>query len=222
MRWMLPLSAALLLSVTAVRAIDGTCEYIDGGVVRGPQSQKRIALEFSAHEFVEGAPTILDQLASRHLKASFFLTGRCARRAENKTMIRRMIKDGHYVGPHSNSHPLLCPWTGKKRTLVTKDFFVDDLKQNLSALENAGVQRERIKFFMPPYEWYTSRDRRLDARGRPCVDQPYIGDAFSGRLHGRTIAQLCFVTDDFRQHLAARKTTRPQRVSTVNASGFRR
>ncbi len=154
MRWMLPLSAALLLSVTVVRAVDGTCEYIDGGVVRGSQSQKRIALEFSAHEFVEGAPTILDELGSRHLKASFFLTGCCARRAENKAMIRRMVKDGHYIGPHSNSHPLLCPWTGKKRTLVTKDFFADDLKQNLSALENAGVQRERIKFFMPPYEWY--------------------------------------------------------------------
>jgi len=154
MRRMFSLSAALLLSVTAIHAADGTCQFIEGGIVRGSQAQKRIALEFSADEFVEGAPTVLDELASRHIKASFFLTGRCARRAENKSMILRMVKDGHYVGPHSNSHPLLCPWTGKKRTLVTKEFFVDDLKQSLSALENAGVQRERIKFFLPPYEWY--------------------------------------------------------------------
>jgi peptidoglycan/xylan/chitin deacetylase (PgdA/CDA1 family) len=154
MRRMFSLSAALLLSVTAIRAADGPCQLVEGGIVRGPQTQKTIALEFSADEFVEGAPTILDALASRHIKASFFLTGRCARRAENSSMIRRMIKDGHYVGPHSNSHPLLCPWTGKKRTLVTKEFFVDDLKQSLAALEKAGVPGEHIKYFLPPYEWY--------------------------------------------------------------------
>lgn len=153
MRWLLPFGAALLLNVITIRA-DSGCTIVDGGIVRGPQTQQKIALEFSADQFVEGGPTILDELKSRHLHASFFLTGRCARRPENKLLIRRMVEEGHYVGPHSNSHPLLCPWTGKKRTLVTKEFFIDDLKQNIVALEQAGVARERIKFFLPPYEWY--------------------------------------------------------------------
>ena len=154
MRWMLSLSTALLLGVIRVGAAENGCLSVDGGIIRGPQSQKKIALEFSADQFVDGGPTILDELKSRHLKASFFLTGRCARRAENKALIRRMIDDGHYVGPHSNSHPLLCPWTGKKRSLVTREFFLDDLKENLAALEHAGVSRHHIKYFLPPYEWY--------------------------------------------------------------------
>jgi peptidoglycan/xylan/chitin deacetylase (PgdA/CDA1 family) len=154
MRWIFSLSITLLLGVTSIRAAEGGCTFVEGGIVRGPQAQKKIALEFSADEFVEGGTTILDELKSRHLKASFFLTGRCARNPENKALIRRMVDEGHYVGPHSNSHPLLCPWTGKKRSLVTKEFFLDDLKANLTALEHAGVPRRRIKYFLPPYEWY--------------------------------------------------------------------
>lgn len=154
MRWMFSLSMTLLLGVTSVRAADGGCMFVEGGIVRGPQMQKKIALEFSADQFVEDGQTILDELKSRHLKASFFLTGRCARRVENKALVRRMIDEGHYVGPHSNSHPLLCPWTEKKRSLVTREFFLDDLKDNLTALERAGVSRRHIKYFLPPYEWY--------------------------------------------------------------------
>jgi peptidoglycan/xylan/chitin deacetylase (PgdA/CDA1 family) len=154
MRWMFALSAALLLSVTSSRAADKGCQFHEGGIVRGPQTDKKIALEFSADQFVEGGPTILDELAAHRAKASFFLTGRCVRRGENRALISRMIKDGHYVGPHSNAHPLLCPWTGKKRTLVTKDFFADDLNKNIVALEQFGVPRDSIKYFLPPYEWY--------------------------------------------------------------------
>lgn len=156
MRWMLLIGAALLFNVVTAIAAESPCAVVEGGIVRGPQTQKKIALEFTADEFVEDGLVILDALKSRHLTASFFLTGRCARRPENRPLIRRMVDEGHYVGPHSNSHPLLCPWTGKKRTLVSKQFFQDDLKENISALEHAGVPRGRIKFFLPPYEWYNA------------------------------------------------------------------
>lgn len=155
MRCTIALGAALLLSVT-VRAADTGCQYLEGGVVRGTQAEKKIALEFSADQYVEGASTILDQLASHHAKASFFLTGRCVTSGENCKIVHRMIADGHYVGPHSNTHPLLCPWTGKKRSLVTKEFFLDDLKKNISALEQCGLKRDHIKYFLPPYEWYNA------------------------------------------------------------------
>jgi peptidoglycan/xylan/chitin deacetylase (PgdA/CDA1 family) len=155
MRCTIALGAALLLSVT-VRAADTGCQFLEGGIVRGPQTEKKIALEFSADQYVEGASTILDALASHHAKASFFLTGRCVTSGENCKIVRRMIADGHYVGPHSNTHPLLCPWTGKKRSLVTKEFFADDLKQNISALEKCGSKRDQIKYFLPPYEWYNA------------------------------------------------------------------
>lgn len=155
MRCTFALGAALLLSVT-VRAADISCQAFEGGIVRGPQSEKKIALEFSADQYVEGATTILDELAAHHAKASFFLTGRCVTSGENCKIVKRMIEEGHYVGPHSNTHPLLCPWTGKKRSLVTKEFFRDDLKQNIAALEKCGLKRDQIKFFLPPYEWYNA------------------------------------------------------------------
>jgi peptidoglycan/xylan/chitin deacetylase (PgdA/CDA1 family) len=160
MRWMFALGAALLLGVGSVYAAETNCEVQEGGIVRGPTTDNKIALEFSADQFVEGGPTILDELASHHAKASFFLTGRCVRRAENKPLITRMIRDGHYVGPHSNSHPLLCPWTGKKRTLVTRNFFTNDLNQNLLAIQQFGVARTNIRYFLPPYEWYNDEVSR--------------------------------------------------------------
>lgn len=155
MRCTIALGAALLLSVT-VRAADPGCQAFEGGIIRGPQSEKKIALEFSADQYVEGASTVLDELASHHAKASFFLTGRCITSGDNCKIVRRMIADGHYVGPHSNTHPLLCPWTGKKRSLVTKEFFLDDLNRNIVALEQCGLKRDKIKYFLPPYEWYNA------------------------------------------------------------------
>jgi endoglucanase len=46
-----------------------------GGIVRGPTATGRIALEFTGHEFAEGGAVILDELARRGARASFFLTG---------------------------------------------------------------------------------------------------------------------------------------------------
>lgn len=129
-------------------------EYREGGVTRGPRDQKSIALEFTADEFTEGAGNILNQLAAHHARASFFLTGRCARRPENAGWIRRMIHDGHYVGSHSDAHPLLCPWSGPKKTLVTKEFFQADMKRSFEALGKFGVSAETAPYFVPPYEWY--------------------------------------------------------------------
>lgn len=118
-------------------------EFRDGGIIRGPKDKKRIALEFTSGGFVEGGTTILDQLAKHHAKASFFFTGDYFTNRENKLLARRLIKEGHYLGPHSDTHPLYCPWSGPKTTLVTKEFFVKDLEDNLKKIESIGVKRSR-------------------------------------------------------------------------------
>ncbi len=129
-------------------------EMREGGIIRGPTNEHKIALEFTAHIFTEGGTVILDTLAKHHLKASFFLTGECLRTPTNKELIQRMVAEKHYLGPHSDTHPLLCPWDSPKKTLVTKEFFQNDLQHNLEAIEQFGVKRQAIKFFIPPYEWY--------------------------------------------------------------------
>ncbi len=131
-------------------------ELRDAGIIRGPTNEKRLALEFTADSFGEGGATVLDQLAKHKAKAAFFLTGNFLRNPEFAPLIKRIVAEGHYVGPHSDSHPLLCDWTREKKTLVTKDFFNSDLKTNLEELERFGVPRAHVKFWIPPYENYNS------------------------------------------------------------------
>lgn len=131
-------------------------EIVDGGIVRGPMDARRIALVFTGHEFAEGADTILDVLRRRHLPASFFLTGAFLRDPAKAPLVRRMVAEGHYVGPHSDGHLLYCPWTGPKVTLVSRETFTADLERNVDAITTFGVARKDVAFFLPPYEWYNA------------------------------------------------------------------
>ena len=67
----------------------------------------------------------------------------------------RRVRDGHYVGAHSDAHLLYAPWTGPKLTLVSREEFERDLERNYAELARYGVTRQRARYFLPPYEWYT-------------------------------------------------------------------
>lgn len=155
-RW----SPAALLAAAVVlvpaHAQEPSVHRVEGGIVRGPVDTRRIALIFTGHEFAEGAETILDALARRKVRASFFLTGAFLRDPTKAAVVGRMVAEGHYVGPHSDAHLLYCPWTGPKVTLVSRDEFTADLQRNIAALERHGVARDKVAFFLPPYEWYNA------------------------------------------------------------------
>jgi peptidoglycan/xylan/chitin deacetylase (PgdA/CDA1 family) len=93
--------------------------FVEGAPVRGDVAKKQIALIFTGGEFGEGSEHILSELARRKIKASFFVTGDFLRQEQLLPHLRRMIADGHYLGPHSDSHPLYCPWEDRSKTLVT-------------------------------------------------------------------------------------------------------
>lgn len=145
---------------TAVHAADATqapassrLTIADGAIVRGPTNAARIALLFTGHEFAEVGETILEQLSLRRIRASFFLTGAFLDQPSFASLVRRMVKDGHYVGPHSDAHLLYCPWTGPKTTLVSRAVFDADLDANLKKLARFGVPHGSVSHFVPPYEW---------------------------------------------------------------------
>lgn len=129
-------------------------ELRDGGIIRGPIDKKRIALEFTADQFSEGGKIILDELAKHDVKASFFFTGNYFTNSANRKLAKRLLKEGHYLGPHSDKHLLYCPWEGPKETLVTKEVFARDLEANIERIEKLGVKRAEIKYWVPPYEHY--------------------------------------------------------------------
>lgn len=139
----------------AAAPADASVALIDGAVVRGPLDRREIALLFTGHEFAEGGPIILDVLARRRMRASFFLTGVFLRDPEKAPLVRRMVADGHYVGAHSDAHLLYAPWTGPRVTLVSRAAFVDDLERNYVELARFGVSKAAARYFLPPYEWYT-------------------------------------------------------------------
>ena len=103
-------------------------EVSEGAVVRGPREGHRLALVFTGHEFAEGGETILDELAKHCARASFFLTGDFLANPRFEPLVRRIVKEGHYLGPHSDKHLLYCTWDQGRKTLVAKEAFAADLR----------------------------------------------------------------------------------------------
>ena len=68
--------------------------------------------------------------------------------------MKQAKQQGHYLGPHSDQHLLYCDWTNRDSLLITKQKFTNDLSANLKAIEQFGVERSAIKYFIPPYEWF--------------------------------------------------------------------
>ena len=136
--------------------------YVEGGVTRGDTSKKQLALIFTGGDFGEGTGHVLDTLAGERIKASFFFTGDYLRKPEHAEFLKRIITDNHYLGPHSNSHPLYAPWEDRKKTLVTEEFFKQDLQKNIDDLRQLGALRDAAKpvYFIPPYEWYNADQSR--------------------------------------------------------------
>lgn len=132
-----------------------------GAIIRGDKTQKRLALVFTGDSFANSAEPILDQLEERGIDAGFFLTGNFLRNAQFRPAIDRMLSEGHYLGPHSDNHPLYCDWTDRDKSLVTRQAFADDLQANLAALRNVGVLTDDERpLFIPPYEWYNREQAR--------------------------------------------------------------
>ena len=79
------------------------CRYRSrmSSVRSGPSSRKRVALTFDDGPSPFTA-RILDVLAARDVRATFFVEGR--RIAGREALLRRMLAAGHMIGNHSFSH----------------------------------------------------------------------------------------------------------------------
>lgn len=64
-----------------------------------------IAMTFDDGPHVENTPRLLKMLAQRNIKATFFVVGECAN--EHPEIMKRIVEEGHEIGNHSWSHPLL-------------------------------------------------------------------------------------------------------------------
>ncbi|HRZ58257.1 MAG TPA: polysaccharide deacetylase family protein [Candidatus Paceibacterota bacterium] len=138
------------------RACAAGVTWQGGAIVRGPTDCRRLALVFTGHEFAEGGSIILDALGRHKARTSFFLTGDFLANPEFASLVRRMVREGHYVGAHSDRHLLYCDWDAQRRTLVTRGAFRDDLDANYRKLAAFGVTRRAAPIFLPPYEHFNA------------------------------------------------------------------
>jgi peptidoglycan/xylan/chitin deacetylase (PgdA/CDA1 family) len=144
----------LLFVVVSCNEREKGFTYSHGAIVRGDTTNKEIALVFTGDEFGDGAEFLSEFLEREDIKASFFLTGNFYRNMEFKPVITKLLKNGNYLGSHSDRHFLYCDWNKRDSLLVSREEFMGDLEKSYSEMEKYGIKRNDTGYFLPPYEWY--------------------------------------------------------------------
>lgn len=133
---------------------DSRFVYDRGAITRGDPTTKKLALVFTGDEFADGANTIAGTLKSQGVHGSFFFTGRFYRNPQFESAIRRLKRDGHYLGAHSDAHVLYCDWSDRDKLLISRKEFEQDLNRNYASMRVFGISKTDARYFLPPFEWY--------------------------------------------------------------------
>jgi len=145
-------SLCYYLSSLAGTPVDSRLKVDEGGIVRGNVEKKEITLVFTGHEFADGAETISKVLKKHAVSGAFFLTGDFYRKYPK--IVRMLQQNGNYLGPHSDKHLLYADWSKRDSTLVSREQFAKDLKDNYAAMRQAGLKVPDQLSFLPAYEYY--------------------------------------------------------------------
>lgn len=143
-----------LMVLFSCRNRDKHFTFSHGAIVRGDTALKEIALVITGDEFGDGGKYISEILVKEKIKASFFLTGNFYRNTEFRSLIEELLKNGNYLGSHSDRHLLYCDWTRRDSLLVSKKEFKVDLENSYSEMVKFGIKKDEARYFLPPYEWY--------------------------------------------------------------------
>ncbi|WP_256199273.1 polysaccharide deacetylase family protein [Verrucomicrobium spinosum] len=102
-------------------------------------TQPYVAITFDDGPHATNTPRLLDILAERNIKATFFVVGKNVR--EYPAILRRIIAEGHEVGNHTWSHMALSTLTP------------DKVRQELSKTHDAVLQAAgyQMRLMRPPY-----------------------------------------------------------------------
>ncbi|MGH8101596.1 MAG: polysaccharide deacetylase family protein [Chthoniobacterales bacterium] len=107
-----------------------------------------IAMTFDDGPSAMLTPKLLDLLAARQIKATFFVIGQNV--AEHPEIVARALREGHEIGNHSWSHPYLAR--------LSDDAVRSQLKRTDEAIMNAAGIHPRL--LRPPYGSITARQER--------------------------------------------------------------
>lgn len=106
-----------------------------------------IAMTFDDGPSATLTPKLLDLLAARHIKVTFFVIGENV--AEHPEIVARAAREGHEIGNHSWSHPNLAK--------MSQENVRSQLQRTDDAIKNATGKRPTL--MRPPYGSLTQREK---------------------------------------------------------------
>src|SRR5213596_2759293 len=107
-----------------------------------------IAMTFDDGPSATLTPKLLDLLAARHIKVTFFVIGENV--AEHPEIVARAAREGHEIGNHSWSHPNFAK--------MSDDNVRSQLQRTDDAIKSATGMRPTL--LRPPYGSITAREKR--------------------------------------------------------------
>jgi len=113
-------------------------------------TSKRIYLTFDAGYENGYTPKILDVLKEQKVSATFFLVGDYLN--EEEELVKRMVKEGHYIGNHTWKHPDL--------TKVSKTEYAEQLKKFEDRYTNI-TGRKLMKIMRPPSGTFSDQSLQI-------------------------------------------------------------
>lgn len=116
--------------------------FINGNIIRNFQTDN-IYLTFDDGPDIQFTNQLLDILSKYHIKASFFLVA--TKTLENKSIVERIISEGHSIGIHSYKH--------KNSWLMTPRETKSDFTQSLAVLSGFDYP---VSLYRPPWGMFNA------------------------------------------------------------------
>ena len=113
--------------------------YDTGGTDAQHQEKQKIALTFDDGPHPSGTPVLLDGLAERNVKVTFFVIGENA--VKYPKLLTREAEEGHIIGNHTYSHVDL--------TKMSQEAAECELEKTNAAIE--AVTGKETEYMRPPY-----------------------------------------------------------------------
>ena len=147
---------AVLLGGAAHGAFYRNSPIFGRPISRLPTHDRALALTFDDGPNPDATPVVLDALAARGVKATFFILGRHAERWP--ALVKRVADEGHSIGNHGYYH--------RKLHFKSPDYVRHDLELGTEAIERAA--RVKPSLFRAPHgfrsPWVTAIARSLGQR----------------------------------------------------------
>jgi peptidoglycan/xylan/chitin deacetylase (PgdA/CDA1 family) len=218
---LLPLLLTLLLAPAAYAQTPPSVPVSDQEVLHGDPAQPNLALVFNVGAGFEPAPVILETLAERDQRVTFFVMGWWAER--NPDVLRQIAESGHEIASHGHAIFDL--------TLASDAEVRADLERADSAIA-AVTGRTTRPLWSPSAGYRDARVRAIaaDLGYRPILWTVDSGDwtteaspesVFSHVVNGASNGAIVVLHFDSPNTLTSTALVLPAAIDTLRGSGYR-